>query len=83
MQLDLNQRPLAATTIAHSTAWNSYAVVIPISRQPLYLAETYTSITEIGQDLIFQGHLHSPQPDPRMGFLSRLAATPGGWRYTQ
>lgn len=24
---------------------------------------------KIGQDLVFQGHLHSPQPDPRMGFL--------------
>lgn len=23
---------------------------------------------EIGQDLVFQGHLQSPQPDPRMGF---------------
>ena len=69
------QRPLAATTIAHSTKWNNYDMVIPISRQSLYLAETYASITEIGQDLIFQGHLRSPQPDPRMGFVSRLAAT--------
>lgn len=24
---------------------------------------------EIEQDLVFQGHLRSPQPDPRMGFL--------------
>jgi len=36
---------------------------------------TTFAISEIGQDLVFQGHLHSPQPDPRMGFLSRLATT--------
>ena len=39
---------------------------------------------EIGQDLIFRGHLRSPQPKTHEGLLMFLVRHPTiGWRYTQ
>ena len=36
---------------------------------------------KIGAGFVFQGHLHSPQPDPRMGFHFSSGNHTEGWRY--
>ena len=52
-----------------------------VSKTPMLPLHQGTFYIEIGQGLIFQGHLRSPQPDPRMGFHFSSGNHTEGWRY--